>query len=122
MPERQSNQETPELLMPVSDDHALRRFEIEALQRINDNLRLLNSGQAEMVKGMHAIDIRLTRIESNSVSTEISELKNDVDELKAAKLKHEGAVGTMEWISRFGPWLLAFVLGIAAIAGWERAG
>lgn len=107
--------------MPVSDEHALRRFEIEALQRINDNLRLLNNGQAELVKGMHAIDIRLTRIESNSVSAEVTELKHEVEDLKEDKAKRAGAVGAVEWLGKVGPWLLSLVLGVLAIAGWDRA-
>lgn len=115
------NPKPPELLMPVSDEHALRRFEIEALQRINDNLRLLNTGQAELVKGMHSIDIRLTRIESNSVNAEVKELKEKVEELTLDKATRSGAVRTVEWAGRFGPWLLALLLGLAALAGWERA-
>lgn len=117
MPEKQT---PPDLLMPVSDEHALRRFEIEALQRINDNLRLLNTGQAELVKGMHSIDIRLTRIESNSVSAEVAELKGEVDDLKEDKARRAGAVSTVEWLGKVGPWLLSLVLGLAAIIGWER--
>lgn len=116
-----SEPKPPELLMPVSDDHALRQFEIEALQRINDNLRLLNNGQAELVKAMHAIDLRLTRIESNSVNAEVKSLKSEVEELKLDKASRGGAVKTVEWFSRVGPWLLALVLALAALAGWQRA-
>ena len=86
--------------MPVSEDHALRQFEIEALQRINDNLRLLNNGQSKLVEGMHAIDLRLTRIESASVSAEVNELKHQVDDLKKDKYKREGALGLSDWFLR----------------------
>lgn len=105
----------PELLMPVSDEHALRQFEIEALQRINDNLRLLNNGQAKMVESMHSIDIRLTRIESASVSLDVSELKREVEELKEDKFQRDGARKLASGAMRNGPALISILTGLIVV-------
>lgn len=106
----------PEMLMPVTDDHALQQFQIEALQRINDNLRLLNNGQTETVKALgemreslHGIDIRLVRIESKSVSKEVEALKAKVDDLESDRDKRVGAVNLGNWIFRNWPGVLGFV-------------
>lgn len=101
--------------MPVSDDHALRQFEIQALQRINDNLRLLNDGQGKMVESMHSIDIRLTRIESNSVSNDVTELKREVEELKEDKFQRDGAARLASGAMRNGPALLTLLSAVIVV-------
>lgn len=84
--------------MPVSDEQALRQFEIEALRQITDNLKRLNDGQAKIIDGqaeqgrsIHAIDTRLTRIESNSVNKKVAELEAKVDALEAERDRRHGA-------------------------------
>lgn len=108
--------------MPVSDDRALQQFQIEALQRINDNLRLLNSGQTETVKALgemrvslHGIDVRLVRIESNSVSAEVSMLKQEVKELKEDKARREGAKTFATAMIRNGPVLITLLTGLITV-------
>ena len=119
---------TPELLMPVSDEQAIKQFEIEALRQLTDNLRRLNT-HAEKTNealtrtndALHAIDIRLTRIESNSVNSDVEKLKSEIESLKLDKASRSGAVQTVEWIGKVGPWLLSLVLGVVALAGWGRS-
>lgn len=85
-------------MMPVTDEFALRQFEIEALRQITDNLRRLNDGQEKIIEGqveqgksIHAIDTRLTRIESNSVNKKVAELELKVDALEAERDRRSGA-------------------------------
>lgn len=101
--------EAPEFLMPVSEEHALRQFEIQALQRINDNLRLLNEGQQQLVNGMHNIDIRLTRIEASGDGEELDKVRAEVALLKTEKNQRDGAVNLATWIFRNWPGILGFV-------------
>lgn len=103
--------------MPVSDEHALRQFEIEALQRINDNLRLLSQQQQKLVDSLHSIDIRLVKIEANNISSEVEELKKEVEELKTEKNKRDGAVNLATWIFRNWPGVVAF---LAAVFGFLK--
>lgn len=117
-PDRPSQR--PDLLMPVSDEHALRQFEIEALRQITDNLRRLNDGQVEQGKVLHSIDTRLVRIESNSLDSAVKLLITKVDILEADKDRRAGALGFVAWLKDFGPWLLAIMMAIFAAIGWEH--
>lgn len=112
MPDRRSD-----MMMPVDDDHVLKLAEIEAQRLIVDNLRRLNDGQKSTVEALgeikdslHGIDVRLVRIESNSVSVEVSELKAKVDALESDRDKRAGAIGAAEWGLRYGPILLGFIV------------
>lgn len=101
--------------MPVSDEHAMRQFEIEALRQITDNLRRLNDGQAEQGKVLHSIDTRLVKIESNSVANKVGDLERKVDELEADRDRRAGAIGLFEWLFKHWPALVGFVLLVAII-------
>ncbi len=96
--------------MPVSDEHALRQFEIEALRQITDNLKRLNDGQAEQLRALHGIDNRLTRIESNSVNAKVTTLEGKVDALESDRDKRVGAIGAIEWLGKHWP-LIALLVG-----------
>jgi hypothetical protein len=103
------------MLMPVSDDHALRQFEIEALRQITDNLRRLNDGQTKIVDSLHSMDARLIRIESASVSAEVAELKGKVEVLEKDHHHRLGAKGFAEWMLRYGPTLAGFLILIVVV-------
>jgi hypothetical protein len=100
--------------MPVSDEHALRLIEIEAMRQITDNLKRLNEGQAEQTRTLHSIDLRLTKIESNSVNTKVTELATKVDALESDRDKRDGAITFGNWLLRYGP-LLAAVIAIMIV-------
>lgn len=99
-----------DMLMPVTDDHALRQFEIEALRSINRNLERLYERSDEHGQTLQNIDVRLTRIESNSVSDDMVELKVKVDKLESAEDRRQGARNFLEWMLRYGPILLGFIV------------
>ena len=107
--------------MPVSEDHALRQFEIEALRSINRNLEKLYQRADQTTTALHEIDARLIRIESNQVNEDVATLQAKVDVLEDAQQRRAGAVTALEWGARFGPWLLTLAFGILAFMGWERA-
>lgn len=101
--------------MPVSDEHAMRQFEIEALRQITDNLRRLNDAQAEQGRVLHSIDNRLVRIESSSVAAKVSELECKVDLLEAERDRRAGALRLVEWIVKHWPAVIGFLLLVAVI-------
>jgi hypothetical protein len=90
-------EESSELMMPVTDDHALRQFEIQALRQITDNLRRLNDRSEEQGKVLHSIDARLIRIENNKLEPSVDLLKAEVAALKQDKDRRDGAAGLVNW-------------------------
>lgn len=114
--------------MPVSDEHALRQFEIEALRQITDNLRRMNDrldrqaeSQAEQGKVLHSIDSRLIRIESNKLEPTVEKLQQDVEELKQDKDRRDGALGLAQRLPSSVPWLLTVISACAALVAWLKA-
>lgn len=106
--------------MPVTEEHALRQIEIEAMRGILDNLRRLNASSEKQTEVLHGIDVRLVRIESNSVSDELAKVRTEVDELKEDKLRREGALSLSSWFFRNWPTvILLFILAgmILRVAG-----
>ncbi len=101
--------------MPVSDDHALRQFEIEALRQITDNLKRLNDRSEEQGRTLHSIDNRLIRIESNSVNSDVAALKEKVDGLERERDRREGALGLTNWLLRNWLSLAGIVVVIAVV-------
>jgi predicted nuclease with TOPRIM domain len=114
----------PELLMPVSDEAALRQFEIEALRQITDNLRRLNEKMDDQGKAMNAMDVRLARIESNRMDGDVDEMrqmllrvKDRLAKLEEDKHRRDGAVSALEWVFKNWPGILGFFALIALILG-----
>lgn len=97
-----------ELLMPVTDEHALRQFEIEALRQITDNLKRLNEKMDKQSDDIRSIDARLIRIESNSVSASVQKLETEMESIKAERNRREGAFGLVEWLFKNWPGILGF--------------
>lgn len=117
----------PALMMPVSEEHALRQFEIEALRQITDNLKRLNDKMDKQGEQINGLDVRMARMESQGVDGDLAEVramllrvKDRLAILEADKSRREGAMGMFEWLSKFGPWLLALALALLALAGWEQ--
>jgi hypothetical protein len=110
----------PDLLMPVSDEKAVHLIEIEAMRQIVDNLKRLNDRTEEQTKMLHAMDKRLDRIESNKLDRSVVELEKRIESLEQDKFRRDGAVGMVEWASRFGPWLLGLLVAILAFI-WGRS-
>lgn len=100
--------EFPELLMPVPEEHALRQFEIQALRQITDNLKQLNENVRDLSKEVKNVDTRLIRIESNKVEPEVEKLKSDVQKLMTEKHRRDGALGLTQWIFRNWPAVLGY--------------
>ncbi len=103
--------------MPVSDEHALRQFEIEALRQITDNLRRLNDKSEEQSKVLHSIDSRLIRIESNKLEPAVEELIVKVDALERDKHRRDGAISAWEWVFKNWPGIIGFFGLIVLILG-----
>lgn len=104
-----------EMLMPVTDDHALRQFELEALRQITDNLKRLNDKAEKHGDVLQGIDSRLIRIESNKLDATVSALVTKVDALEAEKDRREGARGLLNIIMKSPA--LGWLVG-AAITAW----
>jgi hypothetical protein len=109
------------LMMPVSDQKAINLIEIEALRQITDNLRRLNDQSEAQTKMLHTMDKRLDRIEQNKLDRAVDQLQTRLSALEQEKFKRDGVVGAAEWLSKFGPWLLAFAMAVIAVMGWDRA-
>lgn len=107
--------------MPVSEEHALKQIEIEALRQITDALKRLNERSDKQAELLVDVRERLIRIESNKVDSRVEDLERKVDELEADRNRRLGALGAAEWLSRFGPWLVAVFATVAAVIGWDRA-
>lgn len=110
-----------QLLMPTSDVDAAKLIEIEALRSIADNLKRLNDSAVETGKTITDVRERLIRIESNRVDTRVEELEKKVEDLERDKYRRDGAMSGLEWVSKFGPWLLSLALAILALMGWDKA-
>jgi hypothetical protein len=107
MPDRRS--QSPELLMPVSDEGAALQFFVEAMKANTAVLKGLQEEQKGVISALHNIDIRLTRIESNSVNADVATLKADVRTLMGEKLRREGAVGLASGTLKNGPVIVSFL-------------
>lgn len=97
-----------EMMMPVSDDHAARLFEIEAMRQITDNLKRLNDNMSANTQTLHGIDTRLVRIESNSVNSKVADHEARIDKLESAHDRRMGATSLLDWIFRNWPGVLGF--------------
>lgn len=83
--------EKPEILMPTTDESAALQFFVEAMKANTAVLKGLQEEQKGVITALHNIDIRLTRIESNSVNADVAGLKVDVAALKREQTLREGA-------------------------------
>lgn len=111
-----------EIFMPVTDDHALRQFEIEALRQITDNLKRLNDKMDVQSDKMNAMDVRLARIESNRIDGDVSTIRQTqikaIERIGAIELElaqTKGATGVVGTILRSPT--LGWLVG-AAITAW----
>jgi septal ring factor EnvC (AmiA/AmiB activator) len=109
------NKDPSELLMPVTDEHALRQFEIEALRQITDNLRRLNEKMDKQGDDIRSIDARLIRIESNSVSASVQKLQEEVDNLQSDKDRRDGAFGLANALRVWIPVFVAMIVVIIVV-------
>lgn len=105
----------PELMMPVTDENALRQFQIEALRQITDNLKRLNDKMDKQGDELRSIDARLIRIESNSVSASVQKLQEEVGDLRAEKFRRDGALGLFQWTFKNWPGVIGFFALVALI-------
>ena len=95
--------------MPVSDEGAALQFFVEAMKANTAVLKGLQEEQKGVISALHNIDIRLTRIESNSVNADVATLKADVRTLMGEKLRREGAVGLASGTLKNGPVIVSFL-------------
>jgi hypothetical protein len=109
------NEKPPELLMPVSEEHALRQFEIEALRGINGVLKDLRDDAKEDRKLLHDMHARVIRIESAACDKKIEQLEKDMDVLKADKDRREGAYNFADLARRWTPAILTILAAIGII-------
>ena len=58
---------------------------------------------------------------SNNNAAKLDALSLRVGALEADKHRRQGAVSSIEWLAKFGPWLLSVALAILAYAGWSKA-
>ena len=114
--------EKPELLMPVSHSDAALQFFVEAMKANTAVLHGLQDEQKETLRSLtgvndalHSIDIRLTRIESNSVNADVATLKADVEKLKAGEARREGASALASGTIRNAPTIILIVGFIATL-------
>lgn len=117
------------IMMAVDERRAVDQMHIEATRKLTDSIERLNDKFDDHAKTLHSIDTRLTRIEARGTEAELARIwtkvgviKDEVDTLKADKSRRDGAVGFLEWLARFGPWLLAFALAVLAFVGWGQKG
>ncbi len=99
-----SDEPQPELMMSVSEDHALRQMEIQALRQITDNLSRLNTSFDKLHDAVQGVDRRLIRIESNKLEPAVEKLRNEVDQLKDERSQRIGAMNLGQWIVKLAPW------------------
>jgi hypothetical protein len=109
-----------EMLVPVSDDHALRQFELEALRQITDNLRRLNDKADKQGEFLQTMDGRLIRIESNKLDDTVTTLAAKVDALESDRDRRDGAIGLAKGMPGVVPWIVSLVTALAAAIGWAR--
>lgn len=109
----------------LDDAHASRLMELEALRQITDNLKRLNNKMDAQSDKMNAMDVRLAKMESGRVETDIDEIrgmllrvKDRLAILEIDKGRREGAIGAWEWLMSSWPALIGF---IALVVGFIYA-
>lgn len=102
--------------MPVSDGGAALQFFVEAMKANTAVLKGLQDEQKETLRSLtgvnealHSIDIRLTRIESNSVNADVASLKTDVERLKAESHQRAGATNLAAGTIRNAPTVITLI-------------
>lgn len=110
-----------ETLTNVDDADLTSLALIQAMRATSDNLKLLTGGIADLRadlkeehKSLEDVRERLIRMEASSLTSQVVELRKDVDDLMATHREQVGAVKLADWLRLFGPWILA--LGAAAYA------
>lgn len=116
-----------DLLMPVTDDHAARLIEIEALRQITDNLKGLRDEIKEARSDVSDVRERVIRIESNQLDRQverntetIGKLQERIDALERDKDRRDGAVSAWDWLFKNWPGVIGFfalIMLILALTG-----
>lgn len=111
-----------EFIMPVGSEEAGRRFEIEAIRQLSENMRQTAEGlrdlRSEIANDrvvMMDIRDRMIRIESNSVETRVASLESKVDTLERDRDRRDGAASLFNWLVSNWPALVGFFVLIAIV-------
>lgn len=113
-----------EIMMPVSDDHALRQFELEALRQITDNLQRLNDKMDDHGKKMTSLEVQMARIESGRLDGDVAAIRETqikaLERISALELdrgRREGATGVIGTILKSPAigWLVGAVITAWAV-------
>lgn len=108
--------------MPVSDEGAALQFFVEAmkqntvaLQQVGKTMQGMQEEQKETLRLVHDTRERIIKIESGSVSADISELKREVEELKEDKAQREGAAKLASGALRNGPMMVTILAALIVV-------
>lgn len=113
-----------------SDDLDVRHeLTVQILTQIRDNLALIGKKQDTFGTELHAVSERVVRLEERNerftrLEAAIERAEGRLDVLMAEKLKREGAIGVVEWVSKHWPFtiLSAAILAMVAWANGKLGG
>lgn len=88
--------------------HAL-RANADAMKRLGAQQDRMSGKIDTMHNVVHDIDKRLAVIEGNSLASKVEEIEKEVDKLKEAEQRRQGAIGLGEWFAKSWPSLIAFL-------------
>lgn len=107
MPPRQRTQ-APEFMMPVAADAAALQFFTEAMRSNTTVMEAFRDEAREDRRLLHAIHVKVEKMESHDMVGSIKELSGKIDNLEKEKDQRHGA-------NKFGNWILDKTPSIAAI-------
>lgn len=112
----------PDILMPVTSEHAALQFFVEAmkantatLQQVTRTLQGMQEEQKETLRLLHDTRERVIKIETNSVNKKLEALEQEVEELRDEKLRREGAANLATGAITKGPVIVTILASIIVV-------
>lgn len=115
------------VMMAIPEPDAVREAQFFILRQIDEKLTKNEARMDRVVKDLHDVKERVVRIEGGNIPAQLDALRNDhkllwdrVNVLEADRNARVGAGKFLEWIWRFGPWMLMVILAVWSVLRGEK--
>ena len=115
-------------MVPASENDVQLLALIHALRSATDEMKRLGNQQDRQASSIedvsnvvHSIDKRLAIIEANSLTRRVEVVETDVQKLREAEQRRQGAIGMVDWLGRNWPLVLA-ILVLTGYAVLDKGG
>ena len=116
-----------EYMMPVSTEEAIKRAELLTLRQISDTLGTLLAQSSASITTVNAVkeDVAVLKVkmeENESFRQKMEGMEKEIHELKLRNAQQDGALTLMDFVHKFGPWLVALATLAWALLGGHQPG